>query len=1476
MPILASSMFPNAYGKVGGVAVTTGANPLDSIANGQDVFVVKYNSLGKSVWAARIGSAGGDNGFGTTTDISGNVYVTGLTGSGGVLAAYNADGTFFRSLPNSGNTDVFIVKYNTDGVVQWISRIASTGGDIGYAISTDSSGNVYVTGQGGSATVTVFNANGTAFGRTLPNSGDGDAFIVKYNTDGVVQWVARVASAGADSGNGIATDSSGNVYVTGQGGTATVTAFNADGTAFGTTLVHAGAGDVFIVKYNTNGVVQWVARIASTAGDIGYAISTDSSGNVYVTGSGGSSATIFAFNANGTLFGTTLPNSGGNDAFIVKYNTSGTVQWVAKVASAVTDSGNGIATDSSGNVYVTGSGGSGTVTAFNANGTAFGTTLPNSGSTDAFIVKYNTSGTVQWVARIASAGGDSGNSIAIDGGGNVYVTGQGGSGVTITAFNADGTAFGTTLANSNDNVHVYVVKYNTNGLVQWMTRLASTNTVISRGISVDQTGDIYVTGLFSGGRVSIYGQSLSLFSTIPNSGSNDAFIVKYNTNGAPQWTTRIASTGSDSGYSIATDDSDNIYVTGDYGFGGVPVAIFNSTGSVFANLSNSGNSDVFIVKYNSNGIGQWAARIGSTGTEAGRSIATDSSGNVYVTGSGGSSVTITAFNADGTSFGTTLANSGGTDAFIVKYNTDGDVQWVARVANSGTDIGYGIATDSSGSVYVTGSGGSGATITAFNANGTAFGTTLPNSGGSDAFIVKYNTDGVVQWVAKVASTGDDIGYAISTDTSGNVYVTGAGGVALVRAFNADGNAFGTTLSNGGGGDAFIVKYNTDGVVQWAAKIGSTAKDTGYGIATDTSGNVYVTGAGGSATVTVFNADRTSFRTLINAGGGDAFIVKYNTDGAVQWITRVGSTVNSDTAYSIKTDSIGNIYFVVSNVSSFIAANSDLSQFVSGNVSSGAVILKYDTNGFGIWAQMIRANSTSINGISVDSLGNPSIIGGSGGDQPIQVYNVDGTPYKILNSSSNTDAFIVKYSSNMTPLWAAKIGSSGAGIEIGYSIATDSSGNVYVTGQGGSGVTVTAFNADGTAFGTTLANSGGGDAFIVKYNTSGVVQWVARVASTGDDIGYAITTDSSDNVYVTGQGGSATVTVFNADGTAFGTTLPNSGSGDAFIVKYNTSGTVQWVARVASAGADSGKGIATDSSGNVYVTGSGGSGTVTAFNADGTAFGTTLANSGGGDAFIVKYNTSGTVQWVARVASTGDDIGYAISTDSSGNVYVTGRGSFGATITVFNANGTAFGTTLPNSGDTDAFIVKYNTSGVVQWVARVACTSVDAGFSITTDSGGNVYVTGQFGTTGVITTVFNANGTAFGTTIGNLGNTEAGIVKYNTDGVVQWVARVGGNGVDRGYGIVTDNGGNMYVTGQGGSGATVTAFNADGTAFGSVIISNSGADTFTVKYDSSGVVQWISMLSGFSTDQGRGIAVDSSTNIYTTGSFSTSALVPFDA
>jgi len=474
-----------------------------------------------------------------------------------------------------------------------------------------------------------------------------------------VSWATSIGGTNSDYGYGIATDSNGNVYVIGKySGTVTIGS---------TTLNSAGSSDAFVAKYDTSGTVQWAKSIGGTSSDAGQAIATDSNGNVYVIGFYNNTATFAP--------GTTLTTAGYTDTFVAKYDTSGTVQWAESIGGTYFDYGQAIATDSAGNVYVTGY--------YNGSVTIGTITLTSTGSNDIFVAKYNTSGTVQWAKSIGGTDTDYGYGIATDSNGNVYVIGFYDNTVTF--------APGTTL-NSTGGDDAFVAKYDTSGTVQWAKSIGGTSSDNGRGIATDSNGNVYVTGKYSTTATFAPG------TTLTSVGSSDAFVAKYNTSGTVQWAMSIGGTSSDYGQAIATDSAGNVYVTGYYSGS---VTIGSTT------LNSAGSTDAFVAKYNTSGTVQWAMSIGGTSPDYGYGIATDSGGNVYVTGYYRGSVTI----------GSTTLNSvgGSNDTFVVKYSppialhinksvdVTGDINFTGNLTQNGSAYGGGgsgssLWTESSGDI----------------------------------------------------------------------------------------------------------------------------------------------------------------------------------------------------------------------------------------------------------------------------------------------------------------------------------------------------------------------------------------------------------------------------------------------------------------------------------------------------------------------------------------------------------------------------------------------------------------------------------------------------------------------------------------------------------------------------------------------------------------------------------------------------------
>jgi uncharacterized delta-60 repeat protein len=380
--------------------------------------------------------------FGGANPIGLNEYY-----AGGGLVPSGTTGTN-GAVPSSGEIN-FWNFYGTAAAAAaatyWMSMLTinsvQTEDNYGQSIAVDGHGNVYITGY-----------------ETTQTAGYNDIFIAKYNTSGVIQWQRRLGGTDYDYGQAIAVDGSGNVYIAGYEASQT-----------------AGNYDIFIAKYSTSGVIQWQRRLGGTSTDGGAGIAVDGSGNVYIAG--------YEYSQ----------TAGNYDVFIAKYNTSGVIQWQRSLGGTSTDYGQAIAVDGSGNVYVT------------------GYEVQTAGNYDVFIAKYNTSGVIQWQRRLGGTGADYGTSIAVDGSGNVYVTGY----------------ETTQTAGSND---VFIAKYNTSGVIQWQRRLGGTNNDRGSGIAVDGSGNVYVTGYE-------YSQSGGV--------NYDIFVAKYNTSGVIQWQRRVYSSTHD-------------------------------------------------------------------------------------------------------------------------------------------------------------------------------------------------------------------------------------------------------------------------------------------------------------------------------------------------------------------------------------------------------------------------------------------------------------------------------------------------------------------------------------------------------------------------------------------------------------------------------------------------------------------------------------------------------------------------------------------------------------------------------------------------------------------------------------------------------------------------------------------------------------------------------------------------------------------
>ncbi|HYV54141.1 MAG TPA: T9SS type A sorting domain-containing protein [Chitinophagaceae bacterium] len=418
--------------------------------------------------------------------------------------------------------------------------------------------------------------------------------------------------------------------------------------------------------------------------------------------------------------------------------------------------------------------------------------------------------------------------------------------------------------------------------------------------------------------------------------------------------------------------------------------------------------------------------------------------------------------------------------------------------------------------------------------------------------------------------------------------------------------------------------------------------------------------------------------------------------------------------------------------------------------------------------------------------------------------------------------------SQTPPWEWARTSIGNGVGNGwqesFSIASDHSGNVYLSGFFEDSIlTIGSF---------TLTNYGTNNILLAKYDSTGTVFWAKSSYGAGDNECNDIAVDNSSNSYLTGKFGAPFVS-FDTD------TLFKPGAGtNPFLVKYDQSGNEIWAKGGEGAGTNIGTSVAVDTSGNIYIAGS--------YNAQNLIFDSdTVINTAAGftDVFIVKYNSAGNVIWVKNIGGILAENCSAILTDNSGNLYITG---------IFSSPNLTLGAfTLTCTGGVDLYIAKLDPSGNVLWAKSAGGSGSEYGYNLTLDLTGNLYLTGMFSSPNL---AFD-NDTLFCT-----GNLDAFLVKYDSLGNIIWAKSSTGSENEIGYCILADPLGDVYLSG---------AFSDSlGLSFGGIVLprpANSFDPMFILKLDSMGNAFWGSALASGGDDQ-NAIAFGTNGSLYTAGDF----------
>jgi hypothetical protein len=545
-----------------------------------------------------------------------------------------------------------------------------------------------------------------------------------------------------------------------------------------------------------------------------------------------------------------------------------------------------------------------------------------------------------------------------------------------------------------------------------------------------------------------------------------------------------------------------------------------------------------------------------------------------------------------------------------------------------------VTTDGKGNVYLTGS-------TTRSLDGT-------NAGGSDAFVRKYNSLGNTVWTRQLGTTGYDTGYAVAADANGRVYISGVSNQdAFVAAFldypagdfNGDArvdsadyviwrNTLGQAVTPCSGADytcnGFIGNSDYQG---WRSEFGASLSEGT--VVTDTARTLLLVPETSPPLLILSGVVLSRRRRTRQRLAGHALFISFLTTFSINahaqmltWTQSLSST-NYDEGRGVAADGQGNVYVTGITWGSLAGENLGASDVFIG---------KFNASGTQVWLNQIGTyGEDRSNGVAVDALGNPSLAGRS--------------PWKLEDEECCIlgDAFVRKYDTGGVAQWTRR--PEHFALEVN-GLALDSNGSVYTAGY-----------RDTRECGGR--NDGCGHAFVTKYDKDGNWNWDRYWELN------AYSFDEADNVTEDGQGNIYV--------------LHNS-SNLSFITKYSFTGFLQWTRSIQARTVD----IIVDGFGNIFA-----------------------ASNGGSGFLLSRYDNSGEWQWTLA-----PEVGvnaFDLTTNGQGDVFLTGS-------TTLNLDGM-------NGGGNDAFVRKYNSSGTVLWTRQLGSAGYDAGYAVAADTKGRVYIAG---------------------------------------------------------------------------------------------------------------------------------------------------------
>jgi len=728
---------------------------------------------------------------------------------------------------------------------EWGKVIGGTNSDYIDSVTETSDGGYVLGGRFASSTIDLEN------GVVLNNKGSYDGMIIKYSSSGEVEWGKVIGGNSEDYIDSITETSDGGYVVVGYSYSTTIDLEN------GIILKNSGyylSRIGMIIKYDADGKVKWAKEIgdenSNNKNKLTEVIELSDGG--YIAVGSFSSTTIDLENE------VVLNNNGSSDGMIIKYSNIGEVEWAKEVGGSSNEEIYSVVGTSDGGYVLGGCFASSTIDLGN------GVVLNNNGSSDGMIIKYSSSGEVEWAKEV---GGTSGDSLK-----KVVETTDGGY-IAVGHFQSKTINLENEIVLNTSFHSAMIIKYDKERNAEWAKKIdgRSTGDSINSVIETSDGGYI-IGGDFSRNTIDL-GNGVVLKNNLSD-GSFDGIIVKYDTLGEVEWGKVIGGTSSDYIESVS-ETSDGGYIIG----GSFQSKTINLENGIV--LNNNGPADGMIIKFNKVPVPEVVVK---QAKEIGGGFRSDNINSIKKTKDGGYIVGGTFASATidlGNGFilknnGDTVSSSS-TDGMIIKYDINENVEWIKVIGGTKSEYIRSVTETRDGGYLV---GGYFTSKILNLGNGIILNN---NSSYSDGMVIKYNREGEAEWAKKIEGTYHDY---IETVTE-----TGDGGIIAGGCFRSSkinlGNGIILNNSLTSNYDGMIIKYDAEGKIEWAKTIGSDDEDKVTSlIATSDGGHI----------VSAYSNGR-----KINLGNGivldnevrSGLIIKYDAEGKVEWIKKIkGSMINT--------------------------------------------------------------------------------------------------------------------------------------------------------------------------------------------------------------------------------------------------------------------------------------------------------------------------------------------------------------------------------------------------------------------------------------------------------------------------------------------------------------------------------------------------------------------------------------------------------